>query len=101
MPNYFIITESPTGGIMQIAEKKKQELQELQGRIFRVKERKKDTSPTHSGRLKIEGQEYWISLWVAESKESKERYFSCKLQKVAELDPIANNVNDIDDDIPF
>jgi len=81
--------------------KKKQELKELQGRLFRVKERKKDTSPTHSGRVKVEGQEYWINAWVAESIETKEKYFSFRLSKAEEKDPVAKDVDTLDDDIPF
>lgn len=86
---------------MNIEEKKKLELKELQGRLFRVKERKKDTSPSHSGRLKVEGQEYWVNAWVAESQTGGEKYFSFRLSKVEERDLVAQDVDVLDDDIPF
>ncbi len=84
-----------------IEDKKKQELPNLRGRMFRVKERKKENSPTHSGRIKVDNQEYWINGWVSEAKESGEKYFSLSFSKVTEQDQPANNVDEIDDDIPF
>lgn len=86
---------------MSIEEKKHQELSNLRGRMFRVKERKKENSPTHSGRIKIDNQEYWINGWVSETKDSGEKYFSLSCSKVTEQDQPASNVDEIDEEIPF
>ncbi len=86
---------------MSIEEKKHQELSNLRGRMFRVKERKKENSPTHSGRIKIDNQEYWINGWVSETKDSGEKYFSLSCSKVTEQDLPASNIDEIDEEIPF
>ena len=45
--------------------------------------RDKETQPTHTGSINIEGKEYWLSAWINEGKAGSKlegkRYFSLKV----------------------
>jgi hypothetical protein len=98
--------------------------------MLAANERKaKDTHPTHTGFINVEGREYWVSAWVNTGKEggkmAGKKFFSLKLkpkdeqpQKQGEGErkmwpasapgTAADNVKrnpapseDFDDDIPF
>ena len=60
--------------------KKKFERKELQGAIFKNKNKTKENQPDYTGDCKIDGTVYNISCWVNESKSSGEKYFGCKFQ---------------------
>ena len=60
--------------------KKKFERKELQGAIFKNKNKTKENQPDYTGDCKIDGTMYNISCWVNESKSSGEKYFGCKFQ---------------------
>tara|TARA_R100000479_G_C6336340_1_gene183544 strand:- start:4 stop:264 length:261 start_codon:yes stop_codon:yes gene_type:complete len=60
--------------------KKKFVREELQGAIFKNKNKTKDNQPDYTGDCKIDGTIYNISCWVNESKSSGEKYFGCKFQ---------------------
>jgi hypothetical protein len=58
------------------------------------KRKTKDSHPSHSGSINIDGQEYWLSAWVKEGKDG--RFFSGSVKK---KEPKKEG-ND-SDDIPF
>ena len=73
------------------------------GVLFTNKRKTKDTHPTHSGTINVNGTEFWLSAWVNTSKSSGERFFSLS---VTPKDSVGSNappgaVHGIDDDIPF
>jgi hypothetical protein len=41
------------------------------GSIFRNEDRAKDTDRDYGGSAMVDGQEYWVSSWVNESREGK------------------------------
>lgn len=52
---------------------------ELRGVLFRNDKKEKETQPDFKGDVTVEGQEYWLSAWVQESKKGT-KYFSLSLQ---------------------
>lgn len=44
---------------------------EKRGALFQNEKRDKPNSPNYTGSITIEGQEYWLSAWVKESKAGK------------------------------
>jgi hypothetical protein len=45
------------------------------GSLSRNKKQEKPTQPSHKGSCTIEGVPYWISAYVNESRDTKEKYF--------------------------
>lgn len=68
------------------------------GILFKNDRRQKDTHPTHTGRITVEGKEYWLSAWVKEG--SKGRYFSIAVKPKEEKTDTAES-EEFNDDIPF
>ena len=69
------------------------------------KRKEKDTHPSHTGTINIDGVEYWLSAWIKE--HNGEKFFSGTVKpkdddkprdKLKEPTPWAS---DFDDDIPF
>lgn len=81
------------------------ELQDGQMFIFSNEDRDPERNhPTHRGRTKIDGTEYWVSCWVKEGKNGK--FFSCSLQEKdngfnEQNKPANNNNEEFDEDVPF
>lgn len=48
-----------------------------QGAIFRNDRKQKDTDPEYKGSVTVGGAEYWVSVWVNETKDGR-KYFSHK-----------------------
>ena len=81
--------------------------------------KEKETHPTHTGSINVDGVEYWLSAWVNEGKPGSKlegkKYFSLKInrkeaapqsrdsnERVTPQSWAAKTVNDIyGDDIPF
>jgi len=85
----------------------------LRGALFKNNKRTKDTQPEYTGTCEINGQEFWISAWVKESKNGQ-KFFSMaytpKDQNVAQsapqavtpnVTPVTSDVTNVDDEIPF
>lgn len=77
------------------------------GALFRNDKATSDKHPTHTGKVNIEGREFYISAWVKEGKKGK--FFSLSFKPVDEQPgghpdrfhnqrPVKEELND---DIPF
>jgi hypothetical protein len=91
------------------------------GMLAANERRTKDTHPTHTGTINIDGREYWLSAWVNEGKEggklAGKKYFRLSVrpkeapQNQGNVSPHAgtaegnlarhNASEDFNDDIPF
>jgi len=79
------------------------------GTLGKNKRREKDTHPEYSGKLNVEGREYWLSGWVRE--KDGEKFFSLSVKpkepKPADVargpapKPIGDPTFDPDSDVPF
>ena len=77
------------------------ELKDGHGNLFRNDRKEKDTHPDHTGRIKIEGREYYLSAWVKEGKGGS-RFFSLAVKPVEQKsEPQADDGAPFNDDIPF
>jgi len=85
------------------------------GILSRNERREKDTHPEYTGKLNIDGVDYWLSGWVKERKDGSGRFFSLSVKPV---EPRAKPAGDsartmprhvqsrplreeLDDEIPF
>lgn len=46
------------------------------GILGKNEKREKDTHPTHTGNINIDGTEYWLNAWVKERKDGSGKFFS-------------------------
>lgn len=72
------------------------------GTLGKNDRREKDTHPTHTGKCRIDGKDYWISAWVKEGPSG--RFFSLSFRPKDAKEPTATPSKAIDefsDDIPF
>lgn len=75
------------------------------GAFFKnTKKREGKSDPDYTGTLNADGQEYWASVWVNESKKGQ-KYFSIKINKKDEHNQETGEIDmnqDIEEDeIPF
>ena len=74
------------------------------GVLFKNHKREKDSHPQYTGKLNVEGAEYWVSAWLKEAKNG-EKFFSISIKekesKPAERPRGPAAVADMSDDIPF
>jgi hypothetical protein len=75
------------------------------GTLGRNLKRAKDTHPEYSGKLNVDGVEYWVSGWVKDGPTGK--FFSLAIkpkdEQAAAPAPAApaGRFEEMDDDIPF
>lgn len=72
------------------------------GTLGRNKHRKTDKHPEYTGKINIDGREYWLSGWVKES--NGDRFFSLAVKPKdaqPEKGEPAKTDADFDDDLPF
>ena len=71
------------------------------GTLGRNKRREKDSHPEYTGKINVDGRDYWLSGWVKES--NGEKFFSLSVKpKEAKAEPKqAAKPVDPNDDIPF
>ena len=66
---------------------------------------KDDKSPQYTGKINIDGKEYWLSGWVNTNKDDGSKFFSLRVNpKEDKPKPQAKpkeDFSDIDSDIPF
>ena len=78
----------------------------LRGALFKNRKRTEERQPEYTGNCEINGQQFWVSAWVKESKNG-EKFFSMaytpKEQPVTpNVTPVTSNVTaDVNDSIPF
>lgn len=48
------------------------------GSLFKNDRREKDSHPTHTGTIMVEGREFWLSAWVKEANGKK--FFSLSVK---------------------
>lgn len=72
------------------------------GMLFKNRDRDNDRQPEYTGRVNVNGTDYWLSAWVKVSKKSGEKFFSIAIK---EKDPApaksASVREDLNDEIPF
>jgi uncharacterized protein (DUF736 family) len=73
------------------------------GVLFREKDKKSDSHPDFKGSINVEGNDYWLSGWVNESKAGQ-KYFKLSVSHkngAAQPKPTAQATEFISEDIPF
>lgn len=81
------------------------------GMLMRNRNRETEKHPEFTGSINVDGVEYWLSAWVNTGKEGSkiegQKYFSLKIKPKDEIKskpkapPKAQDLDDLDDDIPF
>lgn len=56
------------------------------GALWRNTKKEKDTQPDHTGKLNVDGKDYWLSAWIKDGQNGK--YFSLS---VKEMEPVAGS----------
>lgn len=81
------------------------------GALFRNDRKTKDTQPSHTGTLNVDGVEYFLDAWVKEGQKGK--FFSVSVKRKDQQQPRAaapapqrqapagSGFDDMADDIPF
>lgn len=75
------------------------------GTLGKNKRREKDSHPEYTGKLNVDGKEYWLSGWVKES--DGEKFFSLSVKAKDEQPKPARGgsanraASGLDDTIPF
>ena len=72
------------------------------GGLWKNKKHTQETHPDYTGKLNVNGTEYWLSAWIKKNKDG-EKYMSLQVKP---KDENTGNVNDnpvlnSNDDIPF
>jgi len=71
------------------------------GALFKNDRREKDTQPEYTGKINVDGTEYWLSAWVKDGKKGK--FFSLSVKK-KDFSPAREAVQSApiqEDEIPF
>lgn len=88
------------------------ELKDDRGNLFINKKKKNQDSPDWSGKMKLNGQEFYLSAWEKKTKAG-DTFFSVSLGKMVPAQPTKHSIdkgnafapadkhNDMDDEIPF
>lgn len=90
----------------------KYELKDDNGNLFVNKKKKSENSPDWSGKMRLNGQEFYLSAWEKKTK-SGDVFYSVKLGKMVPAEPTGHSIDkgngyapsdrkdSMDDDIPF
>lgn len=71
------------------------------GALFTNERRTKDSHPGFTGKINVEGKEYWLSAWGKTSKAGK-KFLSLSVNPVEETNTGPTSFDDFDDgDISF
>jgi len=75
---------------------------ELRGVLFKNNKRTHEKQPEYTGSTQVNGQEFWLSAWVKESKNGQ-KFFSLSLtpKEPVEESPPQLPAVDVNADIPF
>lgn len=79
------------------------EMKNNSGSLFKNDKKESETHPDYKGSAKINGDEYWMSAWINESKEGK-KYMSFNF-KIKDIQPSVETESgitpDVSSEIPF
>jgi|AntDeeMinimDraft_6_1070357.scaffolds.fasta_scaffold02140_4 uncharacterized protein (DUF736 family) len=73
------------------------------GALFVNERKEKDTHPDFTGRINVEGKDYWVSSWLKVSKAGK-KFMSLAVNPIEPKSAKGNeqaSFDDFDKDIPF
>jgi hypothetical protein len=72
------------------------------GALFKAKNKPTDSHPDYSGKINVDGTEFWLSAWIKESKEG-EKYMSLSVQPKTErvVKGLRKDLPNTDADVPF
>ncbi|WP_316216764.1 hypothetical protein [Bradyrhizobium sp. SZCCHNR3003] len=73
------------------------------GALFRNEHRNSDRSPDYTGKLNVDGTEYWLSAWLQKAKDGS-KYMSVAVRPQDSESREAKQTkakNDLDDEVPF
>lgn len=72
------------------------------GAIFKNNRKTTDRHPDMTGKLNVDGKDYWISGWTCYKRQGGEKYLQLSITPVEEKPRETNyNANDEMDDAPF
>lgn len=85
------------------------EQKEGSGALFRNDEKETESHPDYRGNIRINGQDYWLSAWIKETKATGKKYMSLAAQPKQERKVTPADAPEIppkkgeefDDEIPF
>lgn len=63
---------------------------------------KSEKSPEYTGKINIEGKDYFLSGWIRTSSKDGSKFFSLTVNPVEDTKPAPQpSINELSDDIPF
>jgi len=68
------------------------ELKDDNGNLFLNKKKKNENSPDWSGRLRLNGQEFWLSAWEKKTKGG-DTFYSVKLGGMVPAQPTEHTID--------
>lgn len=72
------------------------------GAIFRNNRKTTDKHPDMTGKINVDGKDYWLSGWTAHKRNDGEKYLQLSVTPVEEkAEKPKYNANDDLDDLPF
>lgn len=73
------------------------------GALFKNTEKETEKHPDYTGNINVNGEDFWLSAWVKESKTGS-KFFSLsvkKKEKAQEKKKPASTMETLADDLPF
>ena len=72
------------------------------GKLGRNLKPKSEKSPEYTGRIIIEGKDYFLSGWIRTNSKDGSKFFSLTVSPFEDTKPAPQpSINELSDDIPF